>query len=106
MGKPDHALQEGGWWIPAKSVTFFDLFQKGIEGSELNDLNIKLCGVRAALDSCSSGLISAIHFIKSLQNKKYETLLPPLMSLSLEEQKALLLKLKKLDFIPKKNIAA
>ena len=88
----------------ARSV--FDLFQKGIEGSELNDLNTKLCGVRAALDSCSSGLISAIHFIKSLQNKKYETLLPPLMSLSLEEQKALLLKLKKLDFIPKKNIAA
>ena len=88
----------------ARSV--FDLFKKGIEGSELNDLNIKLCGVRAVLDSCSSGLISAIHFIKSLQNKKYETLLPPLMSLSLEEQKALLLKLKKLDFVPKKNIAA
>ena len=69
--------------------------------SNLNDLNTKLCGVRAALDSCSSGLISAIHFVKSLQNKKYETLLPPLMSLSLEEQKALLLKLKKLDFVQK-----
>ena len=42
----------------------------------------------------------------SINDKKYEKLLPPLVKLSTEKQKELLLKLKNLDFIPAKNIAA
>ena len=42
----------------------------------------------------------------SVKDKSYERLLPPLTLLSSEKQKELLNKLKELDFIPNKNMAA
>ena len=42
----------------------------------------------------------------SVKDKSYERLLPPLTLLPSEKQKELLNKLKGLDFIPRKNMAA
>ena len=40
------------------------------------------------------------------ENEKYRRVLPPLTMLNNNEQKELILKLKELDFFPKKNKAA
>ena len=42
----------------------------------------------------------------AIEDEKYKRLLPPLTLLSKDKQKELLNKLKELDFIPTKNIAA
>tara|TARA_B110000438_G_scaffold302990_2_gene362611 strand:- start:1196 stop:2089 length:894 start_codon:yes stop_codon:yes gene_type:complete len=65
----------------------------------------KLCAIRKAYDD-SGNLITALHYFLSLNDKRYKNLLPPLTPLNLEKQKELLDKLKKLDFVPKKNRAA
>ena len=65
----------------------------------------KLCDVRKAYDE-SGNLITALHYILSLSDKRYKNLLPPLTKLKKEEQKKLLDKLKKLSFFSEKNIAA
>ena len=51
-------------------------------------------------------LISALHSFLSIQNKKYEKVLPPLKLLSKEKQKELISRLKQINFLPNKNIAA
>ena len=66
--------------------------------------NTKLCLVRKVFDNYN--LISALHTFMSFENEKYKKLLPPLKLLNQVEEKELLLKLKKLDFFPEKNIAA
>tara|TARA_B100000686_G_scaffold349937_1_gene444507 strand:+ start:813 stop:1697 length:885 start_codon:yes stop_codon:yes gene_type:complete len=66
--------------------------------------NEKLCEVRKVFDNYN--LISALHSFMSTENEKYKIVLPPLSLLSNSEQKELVLKLKKLEFFPKKNIAA
>ena len=68
-------------------------------------VNEKLCAVRKAFDE-TGNLIPAIHSFMSVKDEKYKRLLPPLTLLSKEKQNELLIKLKKLDFIPNKNIAA
>ena len=68
-------------------------------------VNDKLCAVRKAFDD-TGNLISALHSFKSVENENYKRLLPPLTLLSTEKQKELLNKLKELNFIPRKNIAA
>ena len=40
----------------------------------------------------------------SVENKKYKKVLPPLSLLSKKEEEELISKLKKLDFLPEKNI--
>jgi len=67
-------------------------------------LNTKLCAVRKVFDDYN--LISALHTFMSKENKKYEKVLPPLNLLSKNESEEFMLKLKKLDFFPEKNIAA
>jgi 4-hydroxy-tetrahydrodipicolinate synthase len=66
--------------------------------------NTKLCLVRSVFDKYN--LISGLHSFMSTENKKYNKVLPPLSLLSKEEEKELFTQLKKLDFFPKKNIAA
>jgi 4-hydroxy-tetrahydrodipicolinate synthase len=78
----------------------FDYFENKIK----QEVNKKLIAVRETFDEYN--LISGIHSFMSINDKKYEKLLPPLVKLSTEKQKELLLKLKNLDFIPAKNIAA
>ena len=68
-------------------------------------VNEKLCAVRKAFDD-TENLISALHSFISIEDENYKRLLPPLTLLSSEKKKGLLNKLKELDFIPTKNIAA
>jgi len=66
--------------------------------------NKKLCAVRDVFDNYN--LISGLHSFMSVENKKYNKVLPPLSLLSDIQQKELMLKLKELDFYPSKNIVA
>ena len=66
--------------------------------------NNKLCAVRQIFDKYN--LISAVHTFLSAENPKFNRILPPLRLLNKNEQKDLLTSLKKLNFIPEKNIAA
>ena len=67
-------------------------------------LNVKLCSVRKVFDNYN--LISGLHSFMSVEDKKFEKILPPLSLLSNAQQKELMLKLKELEFFPEKNIAA
>jgi len=66
--------------------------------------NERLCEIRKIFDNYN--LISALHSFMSFEDKKYNTVLPPLTLLSGEKEKQLMSDLKNLDFLPKKNIAA
>ena len=67
-------------------------------------LNEKLCSVRKVFDNYN--LISGLHSFMSVEDKKFEKILPPLSLLSNAQQKELMLKLKELEFFPEKSIAA
>ncbi len=104
-----HGLQNGASGIisAVTNVTYhlakkvYDDFNNNREQT----VNNKLCAVRKAFDD-TENLISALHSFKSVENKNYKRLLPPLTLLSKEKQKELLNKLRELNFIPRKNIAA
>ena len=66
--------------------------------------NKKLCEVRKIFDNYN--LISGLHSFMSVENEKYQRILPPLSLLSETQQKEMMSKLKELDFFPEKNIAA
>jgi len=67
-------------------------------------LNEKLCAIRKVFDNYN--LISALHTFMSFENEKYKRILPPLSLLSDTQQNEFMLKLKKLEFFPEKDIAA
>jgi len=83
----------------AKKV--FDDFHKS--GSSSEDARLK--ALRAVFDD-TGNLISALHTLKSLENEAYSNMLPPLETLSEEKKNKMLKKLKDLNFLSKKNIAA
>ncbi len=66
--------------------------------------NKKLCEIRKVFDNYN--LISGLHSFMSVENEKYKRILPPLSLLSDTQQKELMFKLEKIEFFPKKNIAA
>ena len=67
-------------------------------------MNKKVIEVRETFDKYS--LIPALHSFLSTEDKKYQNILPPLTLLDAKSKDELLNKLKELDFIPSKNIAA
>ena len=67
-------------------------------------INEKLVNVRQTFDNYP--LISALHSFLNEENKVYKNILPPLTLLNSEKKQELLSKLKKINFIPEKNIAA
>ncbi len=71
---------------------------------EKQKFNEKLCSVRSVFDNYN--LISALHSFMSVENNKFSKVLPPLALLSDNDKKELILKLKKLDFFPDRNMAA
>ena len=77
----------------------FDDFEKKIKQT----VNEKVINVRETFDQYP--LISALHTFLSTEDKRYQNILPPLMLLDKKSQDELLDKLKKLDFIPFKNIS-
>ena len=54
----------------------------------------------------TGNLISALHTLKSMENEIYKNMLPPLEMLSEDKRKEMLKKLKDLNFLSNKNIAA
>ncbi len=83
----------------AKKV--FDDFQK--QGSSPHTEKLKT--LRSVFDD-TGNLISALHTLKSTEKKVYANMLPPLELLSEQKKKEMLKKLKELNFLSKKNIAA
>ena len=83
----------------AKKV--YDDFHKDGNSSS----NEKLKTLRTIFDD-TGNLISALHTFKSLENKAYENLLPPLELLNDSKREEMIKKLKNLNFLPNKNIAA
>ena len=79
----------------AKKV--FDDFNK--TGDSVDDLKLK--NLRTVFDD-TGNLISALHTLKSLQNKIYSNMLPPLDLLNDEKKNEMIKKLKDLNFLPKK----
>ena len=67
-------------------------------------MNEKLILVRETFDQYN--LISSLHSLMSINDKRYRNLLPPLIQLSEENQKKLLIKLNELKFTPENYIAA
>ena len=66
--------------------------------------NQKLCAVRKVFDNYN--LISALHSFMLIEHEKYKNILPPLSLLSKTQQVEFISRLKELEFLPKKNIAA
>ena len=83
----------------AKKV--YDDFKK--TGSSPDDEKLK--AIRTAFDE-TGNLISALHTLKSIENKVYANLLPPLELLSQNKKDELIKKLKELGVLNNKNIAA
>ena len=83
----------------AKKV--FDDFHKSGESTD----NTRLKDLRTVFDD-TGNLISALHTLKSFENKAYGNMLPPLEMLNEEKKREMLKKLKNLNFLSKKNIAA
>ena len=83
----------------AKKV--YDDFKK--TGSSPDDEKLK--AIRTAFDE-TGNLISALHTLKSIENKVYSNLLPPLELLSQNKKDELIKKLKELGVLNNKNIAA
>jgi len=74
------------------------------ENKKKQTLNEKVIKVRQTFDQYP--LISALHSFLSVEDKKYQNILPPLTLLDAKSKDELINKLKKLDFIPSRNIAA
>ena len=85
--------------IIAKKV--FDDFYK--DGKSADDEKLK--AIRTVFDD-TGNLISALHTLKSIENNLYANMLPPLELLSNAKKNEMLKKLKNLNFLNKKNIAA
>ncbi len=83
----------------AKKV--FDEFCKS--GKSANDKILK--DLRNVFDE-TGNLISALHTLKSTENEIYKNMLPPLEILDEDKKKEMLKKLKDLNFLSNKNIAA
>ena len=74
------------------------------ENKKEQTMNEKVVKVRQTFDQYS--LVSALHSFLSVEDKKYKNILPPLTLLDAKSKDELLKKLKEVDFIPSKNIAA
>jgi len=84
---------------PLAKKVFEDFIEK-----KKQTFNERLCAIRKVFDNYN--LISALHSFMSFEDKKYNTVLPPLSLLTKEQEKKMMSDLKNLDFFPQKNIAA
>ena len=78
----------------------FDDFESKISQSK----NKQLINVRETFDQYN--LISALHSFLSIKDETFKNIMPPLVLLSEEKKKELIDKLKKLEFVSEKNLAA
>ena len=66
--------------------------------------NKRMCAIRSVFDR--NNLISGLHSFMAIENEKYKFILPPLSLLTQDQEKKMMLELKKLEFFPEKNMAA
>jgi 4-hydroxy-tetrahydrodipicolinate synthase len=74
------------------------------ESKTTQSKNKQLINVRETFDQYN--LISALHSFLSIKDETFKNIMPPLVLLSEEKKKELIDKLKKLEFVSEKNLAA
>ena len=74
------------------------------ESKTTQSKNKQLINVRETFDQYN--LISALHSFLSIKDETFKNIMPPLVLLSEEKKKELIDKLKKLEFVLEKNLAA
>ena len=92
------------WSNYNNNSSYQDSFQNDFENKKEQTVNEKVVKVRQTFDQYP--LISALHSFLSVEDKKYLNILPPLTLLDAKLRDELLNKLKEIDFILSKNIAA
>ena len=102
-------LKIGGAGVISATTNFSGLLAKKVyddfkkTGSSTDDEKLK--DIRNAFDE-SGNLITALHTLKSIENKAYANLLPPLELLNENKKDELIKKLKGLGVLNNKNMAA
>ncbi len=102
-------LKIGGAGVISATTNFSGLLAKKVyddfkkTGSSTDDEKLK--DIRSAFDE-SGNLITALHTLKSIENKAYANLLPPLELLNENKKDELIKKLKELGVLNNKNMAA
>ena len=102
-------LKIGGAGVISATTNFSGLLAKKVyddfkkTGSSTDDEKLK--DIRSAFDE-SGNLITALHTLKSIENKAYANLLPPLELLNENKKDELIKKLKELRVLNNKNMAA
>ncbi len=102
-------LKIGGAGVISATTNFSGLLAKKVyddfkkTGSSTDDEKLK--DIRSAFDE-SGNLITALHTLKSIENKAYANLLPPLELLNENKKDELIKKLKGLGVLNNKNMAA
>ena len=107
VGNEIHLLKNlelgGTGCISATTQTCPSLVRKVFEKKNQKDF-AKMCAIRRAFDS-TGNLVTSVHYFLSLNDSRYERMLPPLTPLSKEKQKNLLNQLKKIGFYPERKAA-
>ena len=96
-------LGGGRGCISATTQICPSLVRKVFEKKDQKDFE-KMCAIRRAFDA-TGNLITAVHYFLSLNDSRYEKMLPPLTPLSKENKKNLLNQLKKVGFYPERKAA-
>ena len=102
-------LKIGGAGVISATTNFSGLLAKKVyddfkkTGSSTDDEKLK--DIRSAFDE-TGNLITALHTLKSIENKAYANLLPPLELLNENKKDELIKKLKGLGVLNNKNMAA
>ena len=92
--------------IEIDTINFSGPLFKDVDNRLISLELVRLGMTDAVVFDETGNLISALHTLKSLENKNYENLLPPLEVLNDEKKLEMLKKLKNLNFLINKNIAA
>ena len=107
VGSEIHLLKNlelgGTGCISATTQICPSLVRKVFEKKDQKDFE-KMCAIRRAFDS-TGNLVTSVHYFLSLNDSRYERMLPPLTPLSKEKQKNLLNQLKKIGFYPERKAA-
>lgn len=107
VGSEIHLLKNlelgGTGCISATTQICPSLVRKVFEKKNQKDF-AKMCDIRRAFDS-TGNLVTAVYYFLSLNDSRYERMLPPLTPLSKEKQKNLLNQLKEIGFYPERKAA-
>ena len=104
LNKTSKGLEIGAGCISAVTNVTHSLARKVFDDLKKKNQTLMKINLSEAFDKYN--LISALHSFLSTQDDTYKKVLPPLILLSDEEQKELILKTKNLKFLFNKGMAA